>query len=100
VADSATPHSTPRKCYLDDDMSVLQREHWTGEPAFLGNAWTMKKRQHVAVCELFSHQLGWELRLTIGELLRSQVCRSSDEVLRVQEEWRRTLEDRGYAEGQ
>jgi hypothetical protein len=30
-------------------MSVLQREHWTGEPAFLGNAWTMTKRQHVAV---------------------------------------------------
>jgi hypothetical protein len=44
-----------------------------------------------------THQFGWELRLTIGELVRTQVCRSSDEVMRVQEEWRRALEERGYA---
>ena len=77
-------------------MSTLQREHWTG-PAFLDNAWMMTKRRHVATCELFSHQLGWELRLTIGELVRTQVCRSTEEVMRVQEEWQRALEERGYA---
>jgi hypothetical protein len=40
-------------------VTVLQREHWTREPAFLGNAWTKKKRQHIATCALFSHPFGW-----------------------------------------
>ena len=71
---------TPRPCYLGTAMNVMQREHWTGEPAFLGNAWSMKKRKHVATCALFSHQFGLELRLKIGELLRTQVCRSSGHV--------------------
>jgi hypothetical protein len=57
----------------------------------------MTKRRHVATCALFSHQFGWELRLTIGELLRTQVCRSTDEVLRVQEDWKHALEQRGYS---
>ena len=77
-------------------MDVQQREQWNGEPAFLGNAWIMNKGPHTATCALFSHQFGWELRLTIGELLRTQVCRSTDEVLRVQEEWRTALIGRGY----
>ena len=78
-------------------MTIPQREHWVGEPVFLGDAWRLNKKQHVAKCALLSHQFGWELRLTIGELLRTQVCRSSDDVIRVQEEWRRALEERGYA---
>lgn len=56
----------------------------------------MVKGGRTATCALFSHQFGWELRLTVGELLRSQVCRSTDEVLRVQEEWRAALAAVGY----
>jgi hypothetical protein len=80
-------------------MDVQQREHWSG-PARLGTAWTMTKGQQLAVCELCSHQFGWELRLTIGrELVRSQVCRATDDVLRSQEEWRAALGERGYCAG-
>lgn len=89
-------HCGPRPCYVVLRMDVQLREHWIGGPVFLGNAWTMAKSWRTATCALFSHQFGWERRLTIRELVRSQVCRSSDEVLRVQEEWRRTLETRGY----
>jgi hypothetical protein len=35
----------------------------------------------VATCILGSHPFGWELRLMTTDLLRSQVCRSSEEVL-------------------
>lgn len=77
-------------------MDVQQREQWNGEPAFLGNAWVMTKGTRIATCGLFSHQFGWELRLTIGELLRTQVCRATDEVLRVQEDWKNGLGQRGY----
>ena len=41
------------------------------------------KTEHVAVCELWSHQLGWELKLVInGELQRTHVCRSEQELAR------------------
>lgn len=78
-------------------MQVQQREHWSGGPAFLGNAWMLTKAGRTATCALHSHDFGWELRLTIGELVRTQVCRTSEEVLSVQEDWRRALEQRGYS---
>jgi hypothetical protein len=51
-----------------------------------------------AVCELWSHQLGWELRLVIdgGELTRSQVCRSNDEILDMQEQWKAAMIGKGW----
>jgi len=34
-----------------------------------------------AVCRLFTHQFGWELRLAVnGGLTRSAVCRAQDDV--------------------
>ena len=53
------------------------RENWNGHPVEVGIAWTLKKRDHVAQCVLFSHQFGWELRLDVGELFKTQVCRST-----------------------
>jgi hypothetical protein len=41
-----------------------------------------------ARCALWSHQLGWEVRLTIeGSLIRSRVTRSIDEAMTSREEW-------------
>jgi hypothetical protein len=49
------------------------------------------------VCELWSHEFGWELRLVVdgGELTRSQVCRSQDEVLDVTEQWKAAMVGKG-----
>jgi hypothetical protein len=49
------------------------------------------------VCELWSHEFGWELRLVVdgGELIRSQVCRSQDEVLDVTEQWKAAMVGKG-----
>jgi hypothetical protein len=45
-------------------------------------------RELTAICALWSHAFGWELRLEVNGLLsRSQVCRSRDEVLAVCEQW-------------
>lgn len=74
---------------------IPQREHWDG-PVELGDAWTLYKGQRLARCALYSHPLGWELRLTVGELVRSQVCRSQDEILDRQDEWKATMMERGW----
>ncbi len=68
----------------------------------LGEAWRLHKevcgRRRAARCELRSHALGWELLLFVddGELRRSTVCRSSDELLATSESWKGALVDRGW----
>jgi hypothetical protein len=73
-----------------------QRENWDGHPVPLGDAWTMRKGDKIARCVLVSHQLGWELRLMVGELLQSQVCRSSEEILNTQESWKAAMMGKGW----
>ena len=45
-----------------------------------------------AQCRVYTHELGWELRLEIaGSLQRSQVCVTRDDVLETSERWRAAL---------
>jgi hypothetical protein len=73
------------------------REHWDGDPIELGDAWTLRKSEKVARCILVTHLLGWELRLMTTDLLRSQVCRSSDEILDTGEQWKTAMIEKGLA---
>jgi hypothetical protein len=79
-----------------DFAMTPQREFWDGHPVTLGEAWRMEKGGRVARCLLMSHQFGWELRLTVGDLLRTQVCRSTDEILTTQESWKAAMSDKGW----
>ena len=77
-------------------MQVLQRPDWDGEPVEMGETLRLHKqrcgRRLVAICRLRTHTLGWELMLELdGDLHRSQVCRSQDDVLTRSERWRGTL---------
>ena len=62
----------------------------------LGIASTLKTREHVAQCLIFSHEFGWELRLEVGELFRTQVCRSTQEIRAVQENWKAAMVEKGW----
>jgi hypothetical protein len=77
-------------------MQTPQRHDWNGHQAELGDAWILRKGRKVARCALVSHQLGWELRLMTPDLLRSQVCRSSKEVLDTHEAWKRAMLLKGW----
>jgi hypothetical protein len=70
------------------------------EPEQLSPAWTLRKGRRTAACTVWSHQLGFELRLTVAgdELPRTQVCRSQEELIATQEQWRAALEDTGWGE--
>ena len=78
-------------------LAPLQREVWNGHPVALGIAWTLTKRNRVAQCLLFSHQFGWELRLEVGQLFRTQVCRTTEEILDVQESWKAAMIEKGWS---
>lgn len=78
-------------------MNVIQRAAWDGTPREEAEWWTRKKGQRRAVCRMFSHQLGHELRLEVSrELVQSEVCRSDDEILSCQERWRAGREAKGW----
>jgi hypothetical protein len=68
-------------------MNTTVRLNWPGYTVDLGEGFRVRMgregRQLEAVCWLRSHQLGFELAPNVnGYLQRSDVCRSSDEVLR------------------
>ena len=78
-------------------LNVLQRPDWTGEPVRLGPMWTLAKGRRTATCELWTHQLGWELKLASGAtLLQSQVCRAQDDVLDTHEAWKAAMRAKGW----
>jgi hypothetical protein len=74
-----------------------RREHFI-QPERLSPAWTLTKGPKTAVCEVWSHVLRVELRALVGaELVQSQVCRSQEELTRVQDEWRAAFEAKGWS---
>ena len=76
---------------------VLQRFKWNGEPRQIGTCWRFRKSKRKAQCELWSHIVGWELRLIAsGELLQSQVCRTQEEVFDTFEQWKAAMLEKGW----
>jgi|SRR6185436_310872 len=70
---------------------------WDGIARELGVLWTLRKYGRDAVCRLFTHVFGHELRIEVaGLLLSSVVCRSQDDVIDYQNGWRSALEDSGW----
>ena len=68
-----------------------------GGPQFLGNVWSMHKGNLTLVCELRTHPLGWELRLTPDDqFIRTQVCKQAMEILDLSETWRAEAEAKGW----
>ena len=66
--------------------ATQQREHWNNQPTYLGDLFRVSKTRGDktlgAVCKLWTHALGWEVRLEINDdLQRSEVFRSQDDVL-------------------
>jgi hypothetical protein len=84
-------------------LTTLQRSTWNGDPTKQGDLFRVHKnrcgRQLQAVCELWTHQLGWELRLVVndGQLQRSQVCRSQDDVIDAGDTWKAAMVEKGWA---
>lgn len=80
-------------------QQVFQRDRYDGVARELAKWWTLKKGQRNAVCRMFTHVFGHELRLEVSRaLVSSDVCRTDEEVLACQERWRKGLEAKGWTE--
>jgi hypothetical protein len=82
-------------------IQVLQRLPWQGTAVDLGDWWCLHKiegcRCRRAVCRMFSHEFGWELRLEIdGDQIRTGLCRDQDSVFTTFESWKAALCEAGW----
>jgi hypothetical protein len=80
-------------------LQVLQRPHWHGTPIELADVFRLHKNRREARAALFTHQLGWEVRLLVGsqlEIVQTQVCRDQQEVLATGERWKAALVEKGW----
>jgi hypothetical protein len=81
-------------------LQVLQRPHWHGTPVALGELFILHKNRREAKAIIFTHQLGWEVRLLIGaqaEVVQTQVCRTQDEVFDCGEQWKAAMVEKGWS---
>jgi hypothetical protein len=89
----------------DDDsraMAHTQRDTWNGPPERLPDAFRMSKSKgdhtRSAVCELWTHPFGWELRLIIGGhgMHMTSVVQSDGEMHATVETWKAALLEKGW----
>lgn len=80
-------------------LQVLQRPYWHGTPIALGDLFILHRNRREAEAVLFTHQLGWEVRLLIGaqqEVVQTQVCRTQEEELTTGEQWKAAMGEKGW----
>ena len=82
--------------------NIPQRPFWTGPPERLPDAFTLTKRKgdrtFAAVCEVWTHPFGWELRLMIDDhgLQMTNVVRSAADIEATAEGWKVAMTDAGW----
>ena len=78
-------------------LQGLQRGPWSGEPKKLADWLRLRRGERHAVCELWSHQDGWQLLLCAGgEPVMRQVCRSQEALLDTIDAWAGALRQQGW----
>jgi hypothetical protein len=76
-------------------MRTLQRQFWNGQPEVLRDLFTLTKP--VARLRLHSHFFGFELKLTVNDVLvRSQVTRNPAEIDTLSTDWRTAMLKEGW----
>jgi hypothetical protein len=90
--------ATGERCY-PTDMQGLQRFPRDRSPQRAGELFRVPRApgscEPAVWCDLWSHPLGWEIRLfAAGHLKQSHVCLTQEEVLTTMEAWKRQHIDR------
>lgn len=69
-------------------------------PQEIGNVWLAFKDSRRLVCTLFTHSLGWELRLMVmgGLFIRTEVCATPTHVFETADQWKQDAVARGWRE--
>ena len=67
-------------------VQVFRRDAWHGEAKELGQLFRVQKTRGVVPCDVARALMSLRLEID-GDLQRSTVCRSQDEILDTMEQW-------------
>ena len=80
-------------------MSGLTRYDSMVGPFRAGDMWALQKDGKALRCDLWTHPLGWELRVGAGdEMARTHVCRHEADVFKTAEAWKAEAQQRGWTD--
>jgi hypothetical protein len=76
---------------------------WSGDPIKCGDLFTLRNTtilgEHLAVCQLWTHRLGLELKLLIDDALsRFQICRTEEGCWESAGAWRLEMQGKGWSD--
>lgn len=78
-------------------QQILPRSVWHGTPHEVGQYFVLRKNRREAKVVIFTHQVGWEVRLFVGaQPVHTETCRTQEEVCGTAERWRASLTDQGW----
>ena len=70
---------------------------WRGEAVSLGEIWKLTKGTRVAICTLWNHPIGAEIRCDVDdEMHQTKASRAVGELLDAAHEWRKSFEAKGW----
>jgi hypothetical protein len=70
---------------------------WDGCKRVVSELWTLRKGSRVAVCTLWTHPIGGEIRVTVdGEMQRTEAKRDGLALVDLALEWRKQFEGKGW----
>ena len=70
---------------------------WRGTPERIFEFWKLTKDASVAVCTLWNHPIGAEIRCDVDDEMRqTKAARTVGELLDMSHEWRKAFEAKGW----
>jgi hypothetical protein len=78
---------------------MFPRPVWRGTPHEVGQYFVLRKNRREAKAMIFTHPVGWEVRLFVGaqlEPVQTQTCRTQEELCGTAERWKASLMDQGW----
>jgi hypothetical protein len=90
------PHDTRRPREAPNGASINIPEYYD-RPQLAAELWILRKGTHEAICALWTHPIGGEIRIEVdGELLRSQAGRNGTSLMDLAFEWKSQFVMKGW----
>jgi hypothetical protein len=70
---------------------------WRGTPVKIADFWTLTKGKRTAVCVLWNHPVGAEMRLDVdGEMTQTKASRDLGQLLDASDAWKAALQEKDW----
>ena len=79
------------------DGSPVKFSEYHDRPQRLDSLWTLRKREHMAECSLWTHPIGGEIRVeAAGDFVRSEASRDGLALIELALTWRTQFLEKGW----